>query len=584
VACGKGGDMWKWINGGAQTVLGIDYAGDNITNPNDGAYRRYMDAKQKLNQRIPNMAFVIGDSSKRLSTGEAGANPEEADILRSVFGMAKPKGSVPPYIQKVMTNALPSGSDIVACMFALHYFFESTAKLTGFLDNLSDIVKPGGFFVGCCFDGQRVFDLLRRTKLHDTITRSENDVPIWSITKEYDQTDFYSDEPTEGMAIDVEFITIGSKHREYLVNFDYLVRLLSERGFRLLNEREMVSMNLKYSTNTFESSHDMAARNGLNYPMLDSVKEFSFLNRWFIFTRDADNVIPITPPMSPVEDIEEVEEVPSTDDIAAEAAAAPTGFRVPPRDKTWEPQQIFSFGADAVRKDILRVTNSKGKPDVGIGRWMSLAAPFPIPDPMPNLDDPSAEAIPKDAIMYPTIEHYLAGMKLKHALVTPRRPGEPDLGQLIMSSDGDIHQEAEKERREAMRRKPFLPESDDDYKLLTKEAQKVRKFLTTKKTLNQYKAHISDDKWLPIRDKYLRDALRYRFKYDERFQKAVLAAKDDKKYLLHSKTSTNSNIEETSEIEGAASELYGKRDPNRKIILGKNKVGLMLMEIAGFQF
>ena len=48
---------------------------------------------------------------------------------------------------------------------------------------------------------------------------------------------------------------------------------------------------------------------------------------------------------------------------------------------------------------------------------------------------------------------------------------------------------------------------------------------------------------------------------------------------------SNSNINETSEvIEGSASELYGKRDVSRKIILGKNKVGLMLMEIAGFQF
>ena len=115
--------------------------------------------------------------------------------------------------------------------------------------------------------------------------------------------------------------------------------------------------------------------------------------------------------------------------------------------------------------------------------------------------------------------------------------------------------------------------------------KEVRKFFTTRKQLNQYKADISDDKWLPIRDKYLYDALRYRFKFDERFHAAIIAAKNDKKYLLHTKASTNSNINETSDaVEGSASELYGKRDVSRKIILGKNKVGLMLMEIAGFQF
>jgi hypothetical protein len=71
VACGKGGDMWKWINNGARYVLGIDYAGVNITNPKDGAYRRYLEAKQKVHH-MPNIAFVIGNSSRRIVNGEAG--------------------------------------------------------------------------------------------------------------------------------------------------------------------------------------------------------------------------------------------------------------------------------------------------------------------------------------------------------------------------------------------------------------------------------------------------------------------------------------------------------------------------------
>jgi predicted NAD-dependent protein-ADP-ribosyltransferase YbiA (DUF1768 family) len=331
----------------------------------------------------------------------------------------------------------------------------------------------------------------------------------------------------------------------------------------------------------------MAAKQRLNYRMIDSVKEFSFLNRWFVFKRQGSIEV-VAPPIElmeqPLEEVEDAsEEVPVKDEEEKKVDEV-SGFRLPSRDKMWEAQQVFAFGLDAVRKDILKVVDPKGKPDTNVGRWLSLAAPFPIPDPLPDLDDPSAQALPNGAILYPTIEHYLAGMKLKHALVVPRRVGEPDLGQLLMSMEGDIHQKAEKKRREAMQLKKFIPESDDDFKLLTKEAQDVRKFFTTKKTLNQYKADISDDKWLPIRDKYLRDALRYRFKYDERFHKAVLAAKDEKKYLLHTKASTNSNIDDSSAVEGSASELYGKRDVSRKIILGKNKVGLMLMEIAGFQF
>jgi len=588
VACGKGGDLWKWINNGARNVVGIDYAGENITNPKDGAYRRYVDIKQKVHGRAPNVAFVIGNSSKRIVNGEAGANQQESDMLRSIFGKENPQGALPPYIERVMAGTMLGGADVAACMFALHYFFESPATLDGFLTNLSETVKPNGLFIGCCFDGDNVFKLLRKMSIHEPLIRTEGDVTIWSITKEYEQNEFLADESSIGLAIDVEFISIGSKYREYLVSFNYLVSRMAKIGFRLLNDKELAELNLTHSTNTFDVSHEMAAKQRLNYRMIDSVKEFSFLNRWFIFKRQGAVEV-VTPPielMEPSSEIEEEadEEVQAKPDEEEKKMEEPSAFRLPPRDKMWEAQQVFAFGLDAVRKDILKVVDSKGKPDANVGRWMSLAAPFPIPDPMPNLDDPSADAIPNGAIMYPSIEHYLAGMKLKHALVVPRRPGEPDLGQLIMSMDGDIHQKAEKKRREAMQAKRFLPESDDDYKLLVKEAQDVRKFFTTKKTLNQYKADISDDKWLPIRDKYLHDALLYRFKYDERFHKAVLAAKDEKKYLLHTKATTNSNIDESNSVEGSASELYGKRDISRKIILGKNKVGLMLMEIAGFQF
>jgi mRNA (guanine-N7-)-methyltransferase len=588
VACGKGGDLRKWITNGARNVLGIDYAGENITNPKDGAYRRYMEAKLKYHNRVPNMAFVIGSSARRIVNGEAGANQQESDILRSIFGKENPQGALPPYIERVMAGTFLGGADVAACMFALHYFFESPANLDGFLHNLTETVKPNGLFVGCCFDGDNVFKLLRGLNIHESIVRSENDTAIWSITKEYEQHELLVDESSIGMGIDVEFISIGSKHREYLVSFPYLVSRLAKIGFRLLNEKELAELNLKQSTSTFDVSHAMAAAQRMNYRMVDSVKEFSFLNRWFIFKRQGA-VEAVAPPSELLEpDAPEEEPMQELDDEKVEVEVeveAPSVFRLPPRDKMWEAQQVFSFGMDAVRKDILKVVDPKGKPDINIGRWLSLAAPFPIPDPMPNLDDPSAEPLPNGAILYPSIEHYIAGMKLKHALVVPRRPGEPDLGQLLMSMDGDIHQKAEKKRRESMQAKRFLPESDDDYKLLVKEAQDVRKFFTTRKQINQYKADISDDKWLPIRDKYLYDALRYRFKFDARFQVAIIAAKNDKKYLLHTKASTNSNINETSEaVEGSASELYGKRDVSRKIILGKNKVGAMLMEIAGFQF
>jgi mRNA (guanine-N7-)-methyltransferase len=47
------------------------------------------------------------------------------------------------------------GFDIVNIQFALHYFFESTSKLEGFLQNVSENLKNGGYFIGTCFDWQK---------------------------------------------------------------------------------------------------------------------------------------------------------------------------------------------------------------------------------------------------------------------------------------------------------------------------------------------------------------------------------------------------------------------------------------------
>jgi hypothetical protein len=288
-ACGKAGDLNKWVYNNATYVIGVDTAGDNITNPIDGAYRRYLQTiMERGKQRMTKIAFAIGNSSKRIIDGSAGATTEEANILRSIFGKNSPEGPVPPYIQNVMANSFREGADIGACMFALHYFFEDKNTLDGLLTNLADTIKIGGLFVGCCFDGQRVFNLLRNTDMGGSKIGMQGDIPIWKIMKDYDNPDLPPDDTSIGMGIDVEFISIGSTHKEYLVPFDLLKVKMASIGFRLLNRSELNEMGLLHSTNTFDESYKMAMKGNKKYVMDDTVKDFSFLNRWFIFKRDGE--------------------------------------------------------------------------------------------------------------------------------------------------------------------------------------------------------------------------------------------------------------------------------------------------------
>ncbi len=574
VACGKGGDLYKWIMNRARIVVGIDTAGENITNNRDGAYKRYLESIVEFGfNRVPQIAFIIGNSARRFINGEAGATSEESNMLRSIFGKYDPEGPVPKYIENKMAGSLRAGADVAVCMFAIHYFFENKETLDGLIQNLADNVKVGGYFAGCAFDGMKIFNLLRGVQMGHSKSGKEGDVPIWTITKGYDNEDLTADDDSIGLAIDVEFISIGTTHREYLVPFELLQKKLKSVGFELVDKEELAKLGLNNSTNTFDVTWEMAEKAGRKYVMPDSVKEFSFLNRWFIFKRIGDIQVAEVPIAEPVinEDAN-VSIVPDTSgDISeaiqkitlkgidesgkegeeegeeegdVEAEGAKTGARLPPPDKKFAESELFRFGPESRQADLLKIR------DPNAGRWLGLSAPFPIPD----LDD---------STIYPSIEHYMAGMKFKLA------SNKPELAKSLMSTSGSIHQSFLNKRR---LEGSIKPESARDYELLGEESNEIKKKML-KTYLNQYRVVFDDSKWIPIKDKTLMDALKYRWDKDERFHKIVEAAREQGKYLLYSVKATT-----------GAGELGGVRDVSTGRIVGENLVGKGIMSLSGFKF
>ena len=129
--------------------------------------------------------------------------------------------------------------DCVAIMFAIHYFFENEMSLAGFMQNVSDCLKIGGLFIGCCFDGQRVFDALRGQEEGGTLMGSDDKgEEVWRITKRYSSTDLTNTVESLGMAVDVKFLSIGTEQKEYLVPFDLLRAEMGKIGCDLLTDAE----------------------------------------------------------------------------------------------------------------------------------------------------------------------------------------------------------------------------------------------------------------------------------------------------------------------------------------------------------
>ena len=620
-ACGKAGDLRKW-NHRAKYVVGIDTAGENITNPSDGAYKRYMELIEEYGRdQVPKIAFVIGDSSKPIVDGEAGANRQEKDMLRVIFGQDPVEGNIPPFILHHMANKFSRGADVAACMFALHYFFANKDMLDGFLNNLKTTIKVGGLFIGCCFDGKKIFDLLSPLSKGQRRTGVEEDVPVWSITKDYQDDVLEMDDSSIGMGIDVEFISIGSSHKEYLVPFELLEAKMKDSGFRLLNKRELGQMKLQNSTELFEETYNqMLPNTRKKYPMGDSVKQFSFLNRWFIFKREGEVVMeeaakaaedsaaasavasaaasaavseaPITSLKAAVKLMKKpgVEKSlvaqPSTESSALQPSSvapseAPQLDALPsdalpsdalPSDalpseevgpkKYLTAAQLFRFGPDVKTNQGVDIS-FEGKPDDHVAQYMSLIGPFPIPD---------------EEVLYPSIEHYLAAMKVKKA--TKKQKGAStkadytsDLAKNLFSMDGQIHKDMMEERSKA--RPPIIEDSERDYDSLLLEAVKVRK-AATDLSLKRYNIAIDDAMWSVIKDDALSYALEYRMNRDLRFQNAVLTIIRDGRDLLYSTKNTGKNV-------ATAEELGGERllaGPKKHTIKGENKVGNMLMSLA----
>jgi len=284
---GKAGDLSKWTNAHLGFVFGIDLSRDNIENKHDGACARYLKARRD-NRRVPYCLFVNGNSALNVRSGIAMFTEKGKEITQSIFGEIPKNDKLGSAVVRQYGKA-SDGFDIASCQFALHYFFENNDILQGFMRNVTECVKLGGYFIGTCYDGSKIFDALKDKKRGDHMTITEKgDVKVWDIIKEYDSSVFIGDETSLGYAINVYQETINKYFREYLVNVDYLVRVMENYGFKPLTQSEAKEHGLPSGIGNFKQLYDS------KYKLTPDERTISFYNTYFAFkkvrTLDAEKV------------------------------------------------------------------------------------------------------------------------------------------------------------------------------------------------------------------------------------------------------------------------------------------------------
>ena len=266
LSIGRGGDIKKFHSEDSNIsfLMGLDIS----SNYKEACKRFYYERSPK-----PLAVFLRGDTSKNIMNGECCSfdNQEEYDrnhcdtMLSIIYDKSKSFTKEYKNIQKRYKGIAKGGFDVVSSQFSMHYYFKTEQTFNGFLQNLLDNVKVGGYFIGTCYNGMKIFKHFHDIYMKEELWRKENlssddsyeEKPyekslsyvdptgnlVYRIEKKYEIKDFnYNPEDLTnmfGIEIDVYMDSIGQTFTEYLVNFDFFKNVMSENGFEVTVIKDM---------------------------------------------------------------------------------------------------------------------------------------------------------------------------------------------------------------------------------------------------------------------------------------------------------------------------------------------------------
>ncbi len=280
MAVGKGGDIRKWYyNEKITFVLGIDISKDNIENKIDGACKRYIEEQKSKPSKIQAI-FLTGDLSKNIKNGEAYNNTQTIAISDGIFGKGSKNIDAIGKVAFENYGTAAKGFNVVSCQFALHYFFKDKATFKNFMINLVECTALNGLFIGTCYDGKTVFDLIKK----ENYTSYEGEELLLSIVKKYDQETYPNDSKCLGYAIEIFQESINKPITEYLVNFEFFIRIMENYGFVL--EKPVPNDHFDNPVDSFKNLHKKMNKSRKKmFELSNSEQQISFLNKYFIFKK-----------------------------------------------------------------------------------------------------------------------------------------------------------------------------------------------------------------------------------------------------------------------------------------------------------
>lgn len=192
LACGKGGDLDKWISNNIKHVIGYDIDERSIMEAKRRVKERYSDKGTKVE-------VYVKDLSKEIIEGD-------------------------------------NDCDVITSMFAFHYFFKSLDTFNIIMKSIDNNLKTGGYFIGTMFDGESIRNILKNG---DYILK---DGDIKFMIKSYNglTDDLFSNK----INVYLKDTVLDVPMDEYVVDFDKFVNIMKMRGYDLIETKMFNELNL----------------------------------------------------------------------------------------------------------------------------------------------------------------------------------------------------------------------------------------------------------------------------------------------------------------------------------------------------
>lgn len=238
------GSLQNWKASKVKDVVGLDMERDNLD--------RLREQYKKEKTPKPNVEYVWGDMGKLIFPNfEAGNDRFNVELLRK---NVKSKFAF----------------DIVSVNSNLWRMFEDEISLRTLLQNVTDNLKVGGYFIGSTLDGKLVFDLMKGAKKPEE--GMIGDDLLWKVDKKYTAKTWDGSKPMLGHKVEIYSLQTGVPEEQYLVNVEYMVKLAKDYGLEL---EEKANYSKLFDEEEFKL-------------MSQSEKTFSFMHTQFKLVKKKD--------------------------------------------------------------------------------------------------------------------------------------------------------------------------------------------------------------------------------------------------------------------------------------------------------